>query len=133
MHAFRSGESKQSQLIPRSLRFSRKSQNETETTEKVQRKGLLGKLGLKKKVKGKAAEEPVEEQAPEEAPATEDPVDPEPANEGEDARETEAKEEAPVDAEPTEGEAAKGEEAREQPESVKSPTGESAGMFCGCL
>jgi cell envelope opacity-associated protein A len=105
------------------LRFStRKSQTETETTEKVQRKGLLGKLGLKKTKKAKAEEEPVED-----APATESPVDPEPAAEGEDARQTEDKEEAPVDPEPTEDEA-----ARDQPEDAKAPSGET-GMFCGCL
>jgi hypothetical protein len=110
------------------LRFStRKSQTETETTEKVQRKGLLGKLGLKKKKRTKA-EEPVEEQAPEDAPPSESPVDPEPASEGADARETEDKEETPVDPESPWDEA-----ARDQPEDAKSPSGEDAGLFCGCL
>ena len=97
-------------------RIAKKSQ--TATTEKAPKKGLLGKLGLKKSKKAaKEEEKPVEEAKPE-APE-EKKVDPEPAKE--DTRELEKP--AQVDTE------AKDDNERDQPEK-KPPT---SPLFCGCL
>lgn len=126
---------------------------ESVTVTKVPRKGVLGKMGLKKKEKTvKAVEEPkpepVEEAAPAEEPVAETPaeepvaetVEDAPVDEEEPAAEEreeepaeepaeeveEAPEDAPEDA-PVEEDIA---DEREQPESSEPM---STGFLCGCV
>lgn len=116
-----------------SFRKAKKTEDDAEvetTTTKVLRSGLLGKMGLKKKV---AKEEP-EEEAPIEEPAAEEPAKEEtpaeepaeetPAEETAEERAEEPAEETPE--EPAE-EPAKEAEEREQPDEPVS-----TGFLCGC-
>lgn len=138
------------------MKITNKSESATVEIQKVKRRGILGKLGMKKKVVVKKEAEPVEEKPVEEAPVEEtpaetpveekpaEPLEPEAEAPKEDEAPEAAAEERETEQEPvvetveeetvaTEPEAAPEVEEREQPEAPPTPKDVSTGFLCGCI
>ena len=149
-------------ILRRLLNKSKKTEETVETTL-VKRRGILGKIGLKKKEKVAKNDEPIAEDAAEETPVVENvvsthsahaeeahteeakPLEPEAEKKDEEPTEerdiVEPKEEesAPIEEEPKEAAAEPFEETevieeREQPEQSATPRdAPSTGFLCGCI